>query len=151
LAAAERGIALAQTLGFSNQAIKHSFVHAIEAALEIGDREKAEQLVVAIEGIPPGLRPPFLDAQAHRFRARLASMASDAESGYRPGAARFRELEIPFWLAVALLEHGELLAEQGRSDDAEPLLAEARALFEQLGATPWLERAGGRVELEATA
>ena len=49
------------------------------------------------------------------------------------------------------LEHGEWLGEQGRADEAEPLLAEAREIFERLGATPWLERAGGRVEVEVTA
>ena len=53
----------------------------------------------------------------------------------------FRELELPFYLAVTLLEHGELLADQGQASEAEPLLAEATEIFERLGATPWLERA----------
>ena len=96
-------------------------------------------------------RPPFLDAQAQRFRARLAATSAKAESGYTAAAARFRELELPFWLAATLLEHGELLAEQGRADHAAPLFAEAREIFERLGATPWLERAGASVGLEVTA
>jgi class 3 adenylate cyclase/tetratricopeptide (TPR) repeat protein len=140
LAAAERSIVHVVTLGMSNQSAKHAFVHAIEAALAIGDREKAEALLASIERIPPGLRPPFLDAQAHRFRARLASTADEADSGFTTAITRFRELELPFWLAVTLLEHGEWLGEQGRTDEAEPLLAEAREIFEQLEATPWLER-----------
>ena len=78
-----------------------------------------------IEKLPPGLRPPYLEAQVHRFRARL----DGNEAGYRAAAARLRELGIPFWLAVTLLEHGE-----------EAGLAEAREIFERLGATPWLER-----------
>ena len=32
---------------------------------------------------------------------------------------------------------------QGRADETEPLLDEAREIFERLGATPWLERTGG--------
>ena len=48
---------------------------------------------------------------------------------------------MPFYLAVSELEHAEWLAEQGRAEEAEPLLAEAREIFERLGATPWLERA----------
>jgi hypothetical protein len=48
-------------------------------------------------------------------------------------AAQFGELRIPFWQAVALLEHGELTGD-------EVSLAEARAIFEQLRAAPWLER-----------
>jgi len=42
---------------------------------------------------------------------------------------------------VTQLEHGEWLAGQGRRDEAEPLLAEARETFERLEAAPWLERA----------
>jgi hypothetical protein len=46
-----------------------------------------------------------------------------------------------FYLAVTELEHAEWLTAQGRGDEAQPLLAEARQTFEQLQATPWLERA----------
>ena len=52
----------------------------------------------------------------------------------------FREIAAPFYLAVTQLEHGEWLTGQGRADEAEPLLAEARETFERLEATPWLER-----------
>jgi hypothetical protein len=48
---------------------------------------------------------------------------------------------VALWLAVTQLEHGEWLVGQGRADDAEPLLAEARETFERLSAKPWLERA----------
>ena len=118
--------ALARTFGAGHQIVKQGLVEAIEAALALGERERAGELLATIEAIPPGLRPPYLEAQAHRFRARL----DGDEGGYRAAAARFRELGIPFWLAVTLLEHGE---EQG--------LAEARDIFDGLGATPWLERA----------
>ena len=47
---------------------------------------------------------------------------------------------MPFYLAVVQLEHAELLASLGRSDECGPLLAEARETFERLRATPWLER-----------
>jgi hypothetical protein len=89
-----------------------------------------------VEELPPGLRPPFLEAQAHRFRARI----SDDEAGFKAAAAGFREYDFPFWLALAQLEHGEWLAAHGRTDEAGPLLAEAREIFERLGATPWLAR-----------
>ena len=48
---------------------------------------------------------------------------------------------MPFWLALTELEHAESLIGEGRADEAEPLLAEAREIFERLKATPWLERA----------
>ena len=45
------------------------------------------------------------------------------------------------------LEHGEWLVRHDRAADAEPLLAEAQAIFERLEARPWLERAAP-VDLE---
>ncbi len=60
--------------------------------------------------------------------------------GFATAASRFRELEMPFWLALTELEHAEWLIGEGRADEAEPLLAEAREIFERLKATPWLER-----------
>jgi hypothetical protein len=52
----------------------------------------------------------------------------------------FRELEMPFFVAITEREHAEWLDEQGSSEEAEPLLAEAREIFERLRARPWLER-----------
>jgi hypothetical protein len=51
-----------------------------------------------------------------------------------------REFGMPFLLAIALTHHAEWLVSEGRTTDAEPLLAEARETFEELGAKPWLER-----------
>jgi hypothetical protein len=125
LADGEATIETAPTLGIGFQGVKWAIVEAIEAAIELGETVKVEELLATIESIPPGSRPPYLDAQARRFRARLAG----DPAGLRAAAAGFRELEIPFWHAVTLLELGD-----------EPSLAEAREIFERLGATPWLER-----------
>jgi hypothetical protein len=43
-------------------------------------------------------------------------------------------------VAVTRLEHGEWLAGEGRAEEAEPLFAEARELFERLDAKRWLDR-----------
>ena len=59
-------------------------------------------------------------------------MSNDA-AGFKAAAAGFREYDIPFWLAVTLLEHGELTGDPA-------LLDEARGIFEELKATPRLER-----------
>ena len=61
--------------------------------------------------------------------------------GFEIATRRFRELEMPYWLGVTQLEHAEQLIETGRSDEAEPLLAEASGIFERLRAEPWLRRA----------
>jgi class 3 adenylate cyclase/tetratricopeptide (TPR) repeat protein len=112
------------------QAVKQGLVWAVEAALRRGDLTRADELLRSVEELPPGLRMPFVEAQAQRFRAR---MNGDVE-GFKAAAAGFREYNLPFWLAVALLEHGELTGESASID-------EARLIFGQLDATPWLERA----------
>ena len=65
---------------------------------------------------------------------------SNVEQGFKNATGMFREMAVPFWMAVTLLEHGEWLTEQGRSGDARPLLDEARGVFEGLRAAPWLVR-----------
>jgi hypothetical protein len=96
-----------------------------------------------IRNLRPGERSPFVDAQLARYDAHVAARRGEtgrADERFRGAVALVRELAARFWLAVVLLEHGEWLATQGRWEDAELLLAEARGLFEQLEAAPWLAR-----------
>jgi hypothetical protein len=60
------------------------------------------------------------------------------------------ELAVPFWAAVARLEHAEWLAERERSIEAKPLLDEARPVFERLRAARFLERARALETVEAS-
>ncbi len=127
LADGEEAIETGRTLGHSFQTVKLAYVEALEAALALGEAEKVEELLASIESIPPGSRSPYLDAQARRFRARLDG---GDHAGLKAAGQRFRDVGMPFWLAVTLLEQGEAAG-----------LAEALEIFERLEATPWLERA----------
>jgi class 3 adenylate cyclase/tetratricopeptide (TPR) repeat protein len=127
----------AAELGAGQQGVKQGLVWAVASTLVLGENARADELLSTIEELPPGLRPPFLEAQAHRFRARM----NDEEAGFKIAAGGFREYNFPFWLAVTELEHGEWLVRHDRAADAEPLFAEAQAIFERLEARPWLERA----------
>jgi class 3 adenylate cyclase/tetratricopeptide (TPR) repeat protein len=130
-------------LGAGNQAVKAGFVWAVEAALALGNLTKVGELLAVVEQMRPGQRPPLVQAQAARIRARLTAGRGDREgvqAGFKAAAGMLRELGIPFWLAVTLLEHAEWLAKEGDTQQAEPLLTEARAIFERLDAQPWLER-----------
>jgi ATP/maltotriose-dependent transcriptional regulator MalT len=106
---------------------------------------KAESLIATVDALPAGRYPQLLRAQTARFRAQLAARRDDApeaERLFKGAAGLFRELAVPFYLAVTELESSEWLVAQGRSDEAEPLLAEACEIFKRLQAKPWLERLG---------
>jgi class 3 adenylate cyclase/tetratricopeptide (TPR) repeat protein len=143
LAAGEQAVAGSEALGLTEQGAKLGLFHALEAAVGLGETAKAEELISRVESEPSGLRPPLLDAAAHRARARLAGDDPGADRRFSEAASVLRDLELPFHLAVVLLEHGEWLHARGRPDDAAPLLAEARDIFERLEATPWLQRVDG--------
>ena len=136
LAALEPVLEARSELGITYLNIKLGFVEALEAAFALGDAARVDELLGIIEQLRPGERPPLLEAHAYRFRARQ----SGEEAGFATAASRFRDLEMPFWLALAELEHAEWLSGEGRVAEAEPLLAEAREIFERLGARPHLER-----------
>ena len=116
--------------------MKLGLVEALEAAFALGDTEKLRELLDVIAVLRPGERPPLLEAHMHRFRGKLAG----DEAEFAAATELFRERSLTFWLAVTMLEHGELLASRERGADAEPLLAEAREIFERLEAGPWLAR-----------
>jgi class 3 adenylate cyclase/tetratricopeptide (TPR) repeat protein len=133
---AESGLAAGDELGITFLTVKLGLVEALEAAFSLGDTNKTRELLEVIEALRPGERPPLLEAHAHRFRAK---MTDDADE-FRAATAMFRELSLTFWLAVTLFEHAEVLTAWDRRGEAEPLLTEAREIFERLQATPWLER-----------
>ena len=74
---------------------------------------------------------------AIRFRALLGD---EPDQRFRAAAAAFREYGVVLQAAKVQTEHAEWLLGEGRGEEAEPLLAEAREVFERLGARPWLER-----------
>jgi class 3 adenylate cyclase/tetratricopeptide (TPR) repeat protein len=143
LRSAEASFENRHAMGITFEAVKESFVVAVEAALALDDVSRAEELLAVVDGLPPGGSPQFLQAHSYRFHARLAVRGRNLEEAdrlFRRGVGLFRELGFPFYLAVTLLEQGEWLVAQGRGDEAEPPLAEAHEIFERLEAKPWLDR-----------
>jgi tetratricopeptide (TPR) repeat protein len=143
LRSAELSLDTRHAIGISYEAVKESFVVAVEAALALDDVGRAEELLVLVDTLPPGGSPQFLQAHSSRFRARLAARRADpgeVDRLFKRAGGLFREIAFPFYLAVTLLEHGEWLFAQDRGEEAQPLLAEARDIFERLEAGPWLER-----------
>jgi tetratricopeptide (TPR) repeat protein len=144
LAAGVATIEVVSSMGATFQGVKHGVVDAIDVALELGERAKAEELLAWLDALSPTDRAPWFRAHSLRFRARIAGDAA----ALGEAAARFRALSLPFWTAVAQLEQAEAL---GRSAASEPLLGEARATFERLGAASWLERTAASAPAEVVA
>jgi tetratricopeptide (TPR) repeat protein len=115
---------------------------ALEAAFALGKLDKVQALLEQLDGESPSRRIPSIAGQMARFRGKLAAARGGEDTGsFFEGAAEiFRDMHSPFPLGLVLLEHGEWLMSLGRVEEADPLLGEARAIFEGLRATPYLER-----------
>jgi class 3 adenylate cyclase/tetratricopeptide (TPR) repeat protein len=144
LADAEEAIKIAaEHGGVAHQNVKIGFRVACEAAFAVNDMAKVEEVLAFVDRLGPGERPPYLHAQAMRFRARLADTRGDAaavQPAFLEAEATFSQLGMPFPLAVVRLEHAEWLVANGRSSEATPMLSEARQVFERLRARPWVDR-----------
>jgi predicted ATPase len=140
--AAERMIGMKDLFG--PQAINGDALYfATDAALSLPELGRAEAIVGELEALYPGEIMPSMRGQRERLRAKV-DMANGQHEGverrFQNAANEFRALPAPFWLGVTLLDHGEWLVGQSRAEEAEPLLTEARQIFEELRARPWLER-----------
>ncbi|HSB37882.1 MAG TPA: adenylate/guanylate cyclase domain-containing protein [Gaiellaceae bacterium] len=129
------------SVGPDHPLFKQAVAWALVTAVAVDDLSTVEAVFERIRALPPAQCSPFVQAQLARYDA-LAARREDAEAAEeRFGAATglLRGLGVRFWLAVALIEHAEWLGETGRGEP-EPLLAEAREIFERLRAAPWSAR-----------
>jgi class 3 adenylate cyclase/tetratricopeptide (TPR) repeat protein len=143
LPVAEQALAYRSELGIGTSPVRRALGEAIQAAIQLDDLDKAESLLASVETLKPGQLNSLVRADAARFRALLCARRGEhaqADETARTAEAMFRELDLPFGLAVTQLEHAEWLVESGRGEEAQPLLAEARDTFARLEARPWLER-----------
>jgi hypothetical protein len=132
--------------------VKDGFVEGCETAFSMNNLEKVDELLSAVRGWRPGELTPYMHAQIDRFAARLDALkGNDPFNGMRASIAAFRELSMPYWTAVASTELAEWLLAEGRGEDTATLVESARATFEQLRATPWLERLDRSGALESLA
>jgi len=83
-----------------------------------------------------------IDLVARRWaEALIAESRGDlagAVAAYEEAADGYRALEARPWEAITRLGHGRSLASLGRHDEAHEALRAARAIFEDLRATPWI-------------
>jgi len=131
------------TTGADSPLVRIGFAQAVDSAFALGDLAQVEEVLDLLGGLRRGEVWPSLVALGERTNARLAAArgtVEGVESGFKAATEKFREIGMPYWLAATLTEHGEWLVAEGRSDEADVLLDEARGIFELLQARPWLDR-----------
>ncbi len=132
-----------------NEERREAVIEAGLAALAVDDEPTVERLIAHVTAMPPVLRAPLFRATSARFEGLLAARRGDPPAaGQQLSAAVrvLREIEARPHLGQVLLELAEALGAAHDLDGAQAALEEAQAIFRDLGARPWLERAG---DLEA--
>ena len=139
---AELAIAGWEALSLGHSCVKEAVATGLDAALALEDQEKVDEILAIVRSEPIGRRAMFYRAHAGRVEARSPGRTyEEIERLFTSAIGGFREIGSPFRMAVALLEYGEWLDSRGGAADAAPHVAEARSIFEGLGAQPWLQRA----------
>ena len=114
---------------------------AARYATRSGAMEHAESALLQVETTPTsGTR--VVTTQTSRLQALVAAAAGDhdrAGDAFGIALANARSVGYPYLLAPLLQDYGAWLVACGRVDEAEPLLAEARGLYEQMGAVARIE------------
>ena len=118
---------------------------AADGAILLGEPAAAAPLADRYDAAPSVMQTRFMRAAGGRVRAHRAAAAGAedaAADAFAEALAAGRSLGQRGCVAPILADYGTWLVECGRNDEAEPLLDEARLLFEQMGARRWL----GRIE-----
>ena len=131
--------------------VEHGITLGLEFLLEsaatlstiVEDPLRAEKIVAPVEAMARSAHTRAIDAQFYRSNANAAVARGDgsaAAESFGLALAAARNLGSPPMLGPVLHDYARWLLEDGRPDDAAPLLAEARELFAKMGATVWLQR-----------
>ena len=129
----------------AHESLRQAWVDGIDAALALGDLDAAADLQRKVADLPPGFVPPYLKAETLLYDARLAVARGDSdadlvETQFTNAANQLRALGYRYWVARAQLDHAGWLGRTGRAHAGEVAAAAAEA-FDDLGATPYAERA----------
>ncbi|MDP9286128.1 MAG: tetratricopeptide repeat protein, partial [Actinomycetota bacterium] len=117
---------------------------AATAANDLQDPSLALPVAAVLDAIPPARRTRAVELGRARIRANAAAGKEERDTAteqYALALATARNLDKAALLGPVLVDYGRWLVQTGRTEDAAPLLEEARTLFERMNATRWLERA----------
>jgi hypothetical protein len=124
-----------------------AYAEAIEAALALGEVERAVVLLQQLGAMPAVERRAFVDGHARRLAAKIAVQhGEDSGSAFADAAEIFRELSMPYWLAVTLTE-----AAEAPSATAVPRRARSSTGSAHVSGSTASDRSPQRPEREARA
>jgi len=115
-----------------------------EALVELGELERAEQTLELLEERARRADRAPLRALAGAARARLEAARGDldaAAAAIGEAHAQHERVTVPFDLARTLLVEGQVRRRRAERKAAREALARAQAIFAELGAPLWAERA----------
>ena len=114
------------------------------AALADNDLDLADRLLQPVEAAPSGRISPAVRAQWLRLRGLVGAARGDdpstVEADLRAGIEALDAFGAIGERARAQEELARWLIGQDRALDAEPLLAAARATYNEVGAAGWLQK-----------
>jgi tetratricopeptide (TPR) repeat protein len=119
-----------------------TFTDVATIAMDLRDPSLGTPFAALVEA-SPGQRTRPVEVGCARIRANAAAANGEddlAADEYAAALGVARNLGKAAQLGPVLVDYGRWLVETGRQDEAAPLLDEARAIFEGMGATRWLER-----------
>jgi hypothetical protein len=134
----EQGLA---SRGFS--ASSFALVTAIEAAVQLGELDEAEQLLALIAERPPGHLQPAVRAERAHQRARVNAARGrhdTCDADFRYAEKTFESIGWTYALAHARHWHATWLADQHRTTEAIDLATQAADTYTRLRATPALAK-----------
>jgi DNA-binding CsgD family transcriptional regulator len=121
-------------------------VHAdyAEALIDVGDLDRAEEVVLRMEARARALPRPWILAVSARSRGLMLSARGDldgAAAAMLQAVERHVGLDMPLEHGRTLLALGQVLRRRKERRAARAAFEEALATFESLGTQPWVERA----------
>ena len=129
----------------SGEQIETAFGLSIKAAIALGDETAITELEAFVAGRTKARATPLLRAGRARLQAELAYRRGEPDACWR-----FEEEAIRLPVAVGarpLL--ARTLAERGRHHGDADALGESQSIYEELGASRWLERIDSGSEVAA--
>src|SRR5207302_10772032 len=110
---------------------------------DLQDPSLALPMAALLDAIPPARRTRAVELCLARIRGNVAAEKGEDDTAaeqYALALATARNLGNASLLGPVLVDYGRWLLQTGRTEEAAPLLEEARTLFEPMKATRWLER-----------